>query len=125
SLLLIPDKTSVGTSGAIMGLLGFLIIMGLRRRHIMPLVFLRNMVISVVLIAALGLVAYELIDNAAHLGGLLTGLAMGMILVDTSNTMPLNTSALTRAAGMASGLAIITTAVFACGVMIRGASYLQ
>ena len=79
-----PMRVSVGASGAICGLLGGLLaFLLLHRRAIPPTVLgqLRRNVFGVVLfMAALGVVVTN-IDQAAHLGGLATGFACGLLLI--------------------------------------------
>jgi membrane associated rhomboid family serine protease len=81
SVLLQPGEASVGASGAIMGLIGFLAVLGYRRRQVLPREFLRSISLSIALTAGTGLVAYEFIDNAAHFGGLLGGILLGLVYV--------------------------------------------
>lgn len=81
SLLLMPTVPSVGASGALMGMVGFCAVLGYRRRAVMPAHFLRAILLSIGLIALMGIIAYHMIDNAAHLGGLLGGLILGIIYV--------------------------------------------
>lgn len=81
SLIFLPDKTSVGSSGGIMGLLGFTLIVALLQRQHIPAGLRRSLVLSVLMIAGTGLAAYEIIDNAAHLGGLLAGAALALGIV--------------------------------------------
>ena len=84
SVAMPPMRVSVGASGAICGLLGALLAFLLvHRRAIPPTVFgqLRRNVFGVVLfMAALGVVVTN-IDQAAHLGGLATGFACGLLLI--------------------------------------------
>jgi membrane associated rhomboid family serine protease len=77
SLVLLPNGTSVGASGGIMGLLGFLVVLGISRRRQIPPAFVRSLLRSVAYMAGLGLLAWSVIDNAAHLGGLLAGAGLG------------------------------------------------
>ena len=79
--LYFSTSTSVGASGGIMGLIGFLAVIGLRRRHVVPRGFLRSIAMSIALTAATGLVAYHFIDNAAHAGGLVGGVMLGVVYV--------------------------------------------
>lgn len=81
SLYLQPGTTSVGASGAIMGMIGFLAVLGYRRRQVLPRGFLKSISLSIALTAAAGLVAHQHIDNAAHLGGLLGGALLGLVYV--------------------------------------------
>jgi membrane associated rhomboid family serine protease len=81
SLYLSPGVISVGASGGIMGLVGFLAVLGYRRRRVLPRGFLKSISLSIALTAGAGLVAYQLVDNAAHLGGLVGGVILGLIYV--------------------------------------------
>lgn len=84
SLVAMPDATSVGASGGIMGLIGYLAIYGSRRRSQLPPGFMRSMLINIGFVAAFGLVAYQVVDNFAHLGGLLVGVIYGFLQVPKS-----------------------------------------
>lgn len=84
SLLAMPNTASVGASGGIMGLIGYLAIYGSRRRSQLPPGFLRNMLINIGFVAAFGLVAYKFIDNFAHLGGLFVGVIYGFLQIPKS-----------------------------------------
>lgn len=100
SLLLLPNVPSVGASGGLLGLVGFLIVLGLRYRHAIPPEFVRSLLGSVGTIAVIGVLAYSLIDNAAHLGGLLAGVGLGVLLIDgRSCYLPLRPAPLMRYAG--------------------------
>ena len=81
SLIFMPDGTAVGASGGIMGLIGYLAVYGYRRKRQLPPDFLKSMLINVGFIAAFGLIAYQIIDNFAHLGGFLTGAVYGFVQI--------------------------------------------
>ncbi len=83
SLFFMPDGNSVGASGGIMGLIGYLAIYGYRRKRQLPPDFLKSMLINIGFIAAFGLVAYQFIDNFAHLGGFLVGAIYGLIQISS------------------------------------------
>lgn len=74
---------SVGISGGLFGLVGALLVVGLRHRRTLPpparRMLVRAPIEIIVLNLALGL-ALPLIDNAAHLGGLAGGLLLGVVL---------------------------------------------
>lgn len=110
SLILLPDTTSVGASGGIMGMIGFLGVFGLRNSTRLPPGFARGIGLSVAATAVLGLVGIQLIDNAAHLGGLLTGALLGHFL-----TRPGHPEAWTEKAGR-----VALAATFAGGALAVG-----
>ncbi|MFL5538943.1 MAG: rhomboid family intramembrane serine protease [Longimicrobiaceae bacterium] len=80
-LALGPDIPMVGASGGLLGLIGFLTVVGFRRRERVPHGFAATMLKDVAFVAAVGLVGFRFIANAGHLGGLLGGLALGALLV--------------------------------------------
>lgn len=81
SLALPPDKISIGASGGILGLGGFLAVLAWRNKRELPPGFLKRLLVGVGFTAAIGLVGFQFIDNAAHLGGLLAGMGMGAWLI--------------------------------------------
>ena len=89
SFVLLPGEPSVGISGGIMGVIGFLAVLGYRRRHVLPPNFLRSMLLSIGYIVVIGVVGWTMIDNAAHLGGLVMGVALGFVLVEPLGSLPL------------------------------------
>jgi membrane associated rhomboid family serine protease len=77
-----PALMSVGASGAIFGVLGALLACTFRGSGV-PKAFVRAHRWSTLLFVAFNLVVGALspaIDNAAHVGGLLSGLALGLVL---------------------------------------------
>lgn len=70
---------SVGASGGICGMIGFALVLGIRYREILPRGFARNIWWGIGYTLAMGLLASEVIDNGAHLGGLLTGVALALV----------------------------------------------
>jgi membrane associated rhomboid family serine protease len=80
SLLLSP-RPSVGASGGVMGLVGFLWMLSHLRPAELPDDFGGRMKYVVGATAVLGIVGLEFIDNWAHLGGLLAGAGMGRLLL--------------------------------------------
>ncbi|GIU82065.1 MAG: rhomboid family intramembrane serine protease [Acidobacteria bacterium] len=101
SMIFLPEGISVGASGGIMGLIGYLAVYGYRRKRQLPPNFLRSMLINIGFVAAFGIVAYRIIDNFAHLGGLLVGLIYGLLTVPRRiSEDPRAVTPLTEAAGM-------------------------
>ena len=80
-----PGLPMVGASGGLLGLIGFLTVVGFRRRSRVPHGFAVAMLLDVAFVAAVGLVGFRFIANAGHLGGLLGGLALGALLVPRPN----------------------------------------
>jgi membrane associated rhomboid family serine protease len=116
SMLLYPHTTSVGASGGLMGVIGFLVVLAHRRRELLPSDMGRRLLMDVGWIALLGVVGYAFIDNGAHAGGLLGGAALGLLLVPRGGVTPhWEPSAAVRAAGWAS-LAVIAVAVLTAAI---------
>ena len=80
SVFLYPNTTSIGASGGIMGLLGFITIASYFDRTRYPSKYFRHMIQAIVSMGVLGLFGFAFIDNAAHLGGLVGGLLLGWFL---------------------------------------------
>jgi membrane associated rhomboid family serine protease len=103
SLFFMPEIKSIGASGGIMGLIGYMAIYGYRRRRQLPPDFLRNMLVNIGFIAAFGIIAYQIIDNFAHLGGLLTGAIYGFLQIPRDlHKNPRKSGALAEAFGLIS-----------------------
>ncbi len=83
SLIFLPQGNSVGASGGVIGLLGYLTVYAFKRRQILSSAFLKNLLINIGLIAFFGLVVMQNIDNYAHLGGFLVGAIYGLFQVSS------------------------------------------
>jgi rhomboid protease GluP len=80
------QAVSVGASGAVFGVLGALSVSLLRHRASLPRAMARQLLISQTMFIALMLAqgfVLQGIDNAAHIGGLLAGGAVGGLLVES------------------------------------------
>lgn len=88
SLALPPDVASVGASGGLMGMFGFLAVMAYRRKRHLPQGFLRALLMNIAFIGVMGAVAYRFIDNAAHAGGLAAGVLAGLAAVPDDGRVP-------------------------------------
>ncbi|EEF61470.1 rhomboid family intramembrane serine protease [Pedosphaera parvula] len=120
SLFLIPNTPSVGASGGLMGLIGFLTVLGLRRKAALPAGFVKSIFINIAIIATIGILGYSIIDNAGHLGGFLGGITMGLLLVDQRNqTLPLKSGTGLRIAGVSSLVMILALGCFTLIKIIR------
>ncbi|WP_411827316.1 rhomboid family intramembrane serine protease [Luteolibacter sp. AS25] len=81
------DANSVGASGGLMGLLGFLLVFETLHSKLVPRSARRRLIGGVVMTGLIGLVGYRFIDNAAHLGGLLAGMAYAVIVFPKSGSV--------------------------------------
>jgi membrane associated rhomboid family serine protease len=78
------DGPSAGASGALFGLIGVLFVFGIKYRHELPEGFKRAFgtgLLPVIMVNLLiGFFLRGLIDNAAHLGGLLAGAVLALVI---------------------------------------------
>lgn len=90
SSVFMPQQTSVGASGGLMAFVGFLAVMGWKRQKLLPPRFAVNILRSIAFMAVFGLLAWTVIDNAAHAGGALTGALVGYWLFNKeTDSLPL------------------------------------
>lgn len=110
----LPNVNSVGISGGIAGLLGFLLVFETLHAKLVPKTARRRLLGTLALMAVIGAIGFQFIDNAAHLGGLLGGMAYAIIVFPKSSSA-LRPKTLTQdlILGIASGLILVTTAAFA------------
>lgn len=83
SLVFTPDGVSVGASGGIVGLIGYLAVYAFRRRQFITPEFRKNLLVNIGFILVFGLVLHNVIDNFGHIGGLLTGAIYALFQVPT------------------------------------------
>src|ERR1051325_3724003 len=83
-LIKYADEPSAGASGALFGLVGVLFVFGLKYRRELPEGFKRafgtGMLPVILLNLGIGFAFRGFIDNAAHMGGLLSGAALAAIV---------------------------------------------
>ncbi len=77
---------SVGASGGLMGWLGFLLVFESLHRHLVPRSATRRLLAGLLLTLAIGIAGYRYIDNAAHIGGVLIGMAYALIVFPKSES---------------------------------------
>ena len=78
------DTPSAGASGALFGLVGVLFVFGIKFRHELPEGFKRafgtGLLPMILMNLFIGYVLRGLIDNAAHLGGMLSGAVLALLV---------------------------------------------
>jgi len=78
------DEPSAGASGALFGLIGVLFVFGIKYRHELPEGFKRafgtGLLPMILMNLFIGYVMRGFIDNAAHLGGLVSGAALALVI---------------------------------------------
>jgi membrane associated rhomboid family serine protease len=120
SLLLMPNSTSVGASGGIMGLVGFLAVLGYRRKEVLPSGFFKSILLNICFIGVIGLVGFAVIDNAAHLGGLVAGVVCGFVFINKAGGISLaNVSRLIGGLGLVLLIAIAAISLFSIMMILK------
>ena len=83
----IPEGVSVGISGAVCGLLGFLLVFETLHRPLVPSPARHRLLGILVSLVVIGFLGFGIIDNAAHLGGLITGAIYAAIVFPKSSSI--------------------------------------
>ena len=108
---------SAGASGAIFGVYGALLGYMLREKHGLPRVIFQPMLKSTLLFSGYNILyglANPRIDNAAHIGGLLSGIALGWVLA-----IPVDQAARTQQTGARFRLGLLVAgAAIAAGILL-------
>ena len=113
SLAFVPEGRSVGASGGIIGLIGYLAVYAFRRRQFISPEFRKNLLINIGFILIYGLVLYQIIDNYGHIGGLITGAVYGLIQIPRDPYAdPREARALTETLGIAAVGIYIAVCIF-------------
>jgi membrane associated rhomboid family serine protease len=101
----LSDTPSIGASGGIIGLAGYLVVVAGRQPGGTPPWIRKEMFAVLALTAIMGMVAYVFIDNIAHLGGALTGAVVGWVAV--SADLRISRQANERAGVIASAILLV------------------
>lgn len=80
-LSLTVNRPSVGASGGVMGVLGFLTVILVFHRADIPRLYKTNLLQAILIMSIFGALGAKFIDNAAHAGGFLIGSLVGIALV--------------------------------------------
>jgi membrane associated rhomboid family serine protease len=115
----IYNTTSVGASGGLMGWLGFLLVFEILHTALVPRSAKRRLLGGVLMTALIGVVGYRFIDNAAHFGGLLAGMAYaGIVFPKSSSVLRPKMNLIDRIVGVGSLAVIAASAVIAVFRMV-------
>lgn len=119
SAFFVPDGLSVGASGGIVGLIGYLLIYAFRRRQFISAEFRKSLLINIGFILIFGLVLYQIVDNWGHIGGLVAGAVYAFIQVPADPMKdPREASGFAKAAGIASLAVCFAASVLAIYLML-------
>lgn len=114
SLIFSPEGISIGASGGIVGIIGYLLIYAFRRRQFISAEFRKSLLINIGFILIFGLVLYQIVDNYGHIGGLVTGIVYGLIQIPSDEyENPRNAATITKAFGALAVIIYALTAGFA------------
>ena len=109
---------SVGASGGLMGWLGFLLVFESLHARLVPRRSRRRLLAGVIRTAVIGAIGFRFIDNAAHAGGLLAGMAYGaLVFPKSSSAMRPRTTITDLVAGAAAMLVLLASAAWAVFVI--------
>jgi rhomboid protease GluP len=118
-LVMHTDRPMVGASGGAIALVGFLLVFARRRQKYLPPGFGRSLMVGLMLTAIIGVVGYQFIGNAAHVGGLLAGVLMGLLVIPRDANVPASKAVI--AAGIGAAGILVLSAVGAIVVILRAA----
>jgi membrane associated rhomboid family serine protease len=118
SVVLYPNITSVGASGGLMGLMGFITVAAYFDKKSFPSKYVRNSIEGIVMVGAFGLLGFAFIDNGAHLGGLIGGLVLGWLILRPRQPEP-DRSKLSQRAVISGTVALLVLAGFAVVAILR------
>ena len=110
SLYFLPEVTSVGASGGIVGLLGYVTVYAFRRRQFISREFRKSLLINIGFLFVFGLLLFNVVDNYGHLGGLIVGMVYGMLQIPSNEYVdPRRAGPIARAAGIGSVAIFVLT----------------
>ncbi|MEM1442954.1 MAG: rhomboid family intramembrane serine protease [Verrucomicrobiota bacterium] len=111
SLWLGTASVSVGASGGILGLLGFLLVVTNKFKGQLPDYLQSSLVQSTIVVALFGLLGARFIDNAAHAGGFIGGIIFGIVCFPWMRLAPVKTRPIVALLGWISFAVILAGVV--------------
>lgn len=119
SLIFLPNGLSVGASGGIVGLVGYLAVYAFKRRQFISPRFRRGLLINIGLILVFGFALYQVIDNFGHIGGLITGAVYGLIQIPSNEySDPRVAAPPTRILGIVALIVFMLVSVFSIVLLL-------
>ncbi|MFM2172030.1 MAG: hypothetical protein RI957_2259 [Verrucomicrobiota bacterium] len=85
--MMMGKGSSLGASGGLMGMLGFLLVFETRHAKLVPRSARRRLIAALVGTALIGVIGVRFIDNAAHAGGLVAGMVYAFIVFPRSSSV--------------------------------------
>lgn len=120
SLVFMPNGVSVGASGGIVGLIGYLLIYAFRRKKFISAAFRKNLLINIGIMLVMGITLYQVIDNFGHIGGLITGIVYGIAQVPAEDHVdPREAGTATEFAGLAAVGLYVAVCLFSILLILR------
>lgn len=120
SFVLLPTGISVGASGGVVGLIGYLAVYAFKRKDLISAEFRRSLLTNIAFLLVYGVAMYQTIDNFAHLGGLITGALYGLLQVPRDLYVdPLDAGGSIPTAGLAALGTIVAICIFAILVILH------
>lgn len=120
SLIVNPNGISIGASGGIIGLVGYLAVYSFKRRDFITAEFRRSLIINIGFILVYGFVLVRTVDNFAHIGGLITGAIYAVVQVPSSGYVdPREASGKVEMAGLITMGVYMVTCLFAIAVILQ------
>lgn len=111
SLYLSGAPISVGASGGILGCLAFLLVVTQKFHRELPNFLRSSLIQSTIVVSIFGILGVQFIDNAAHAGGFLGGLAIGILGYRWLRLASEGTPPSVRIAGIACNLVLLAGVV--------------
>ncbi len=119
SLIFLPNGISIGISGGVVGLIGYLAVYSFRRRQFISREYRKNLLMNIGFILIFGIVLFNYIDNYGHIGGLIAGAIYGFIQIPSDEyTDPRQVGKLTEISGLLSLAFVAAVSLFAIFKML-------
>jgi membrane associated rhomboid family serine protease len=120
SLYYLPEVPSIGASGGIVGLLGYLTIYAFRRRQFISAAFRKSLLMNIGFMLIVGLALIQVVDNFGHIGGLITGATYAFLQIPSDAYIdPRASSSAVKFIGLAALSIYIAACCFSILLILR------